>query len=221
MTGINTHAGTGESGTRPMLWARLASLLSVLPLGVWTVNHLWDNLAAFQGPKAWERAVTEHPHPIAHVGTLFIVFVPLLLHTVWGLQRLRDVRPNLGRYRFFGNLRYVLQRAAAVGVLLFLGAHIWLAMLRPRLLEGRAEPFEAISREMHHHGPTLVVYLLGTLGVAYHLANGFASFAWQWGLVTSKGGLRRFDLFTWTAFAVLLGMSWAAIYALWRAGGAA
>ena len=210
----------GPATARPLLWARLASLVSVLPLGVWTVNHLWDNLAAFQGPEAWQRAVTEHPHPIAHAGTLVIVFAPLLLHTVWGIQRLREGRPNLVRYDTFANLRYVLQRIAAGGVLFFIGAHVWLAMLRPRLLEGRAEPFEAISREMHHHGPTLVVYLLGTLGVAYHLANGLSSFAWQWGLVGSRGGLRRFDVFTWTTFAVLLFMSWAAIYALWKAGAA-
>ena len=39
---------TSES-TRAFAWTRLASLLSILPLGVWTANHLYDNLSAFFG----------------------------------------------------------------------------------------------------------------------------------------------------------------------------
>ncbi len=205
-------------GARPLLWARIASILSVLPLGVWTVVHLWNNLYAFSGKEAWERAVTYHSNPIAHVATLIIVFAPLIIHTVWGIKRLGSFKPNNGAYGTFANLKYLLQRLAAVGVFFFLGAHIWLAMLRPRLLEGRAEPFEAIAREMHHHTPTLIVYLLGTLGVAWHLGNGLSSFAWQWGLVGSKSGLKRFDWLSYVLFAVLLIMSWAVIYALWSAG---
>ena len=30
----------------PLLWARAASLVSILPLGIWTTSHLWNNLAA-------------------------------------------------------------------------------------------------------------------------------------------------------------------------------
>src|SRR5919198_4453871 len=95
-------------GTRPLVWARLGSFLSILPLGVWTVNHLWDNLAAFRGAQEWERAVTEYPHWFAQVLTLVIVFVPLIIHTAWGLQRLGSFRPNNRRYPTFGNLKYIV-----------------------------------------------------------------------------------------------------------------
>jgi succinate dehydrogenase / fumarate reductase cytochrome b subunit len=71
---------------------------------------------------------------------------------------------------------------------------------------------------MNHSGPTLAVYLLGTLGVAYHLANGLHAFAMGWGVVTSRRALRRLGLLAVVAFVVLLGMSWAAIYAFWEAG---
>jgi succinate dehydrogenase / fumarate reductase, cytochrome b subunit len=205
-----------ESGA--LLWARLGSLLSILPLGVWTVNHLWDNLAAFSGAEQWQSAVTEHPHWFSHLLTLLIVFAPLLIHTVWGVQRLRSFRPNNVRYPLFANLKYLVQRVAAIGVLFFLGAHIWLAMLRPRLLEGHAEPFAGIASEMRFHLPTLIVYVLGTLGVAYHLANGLSTFAWQWGIVSGRRSLQRFDWLAMAAFVVLLVMSWGAIYALWNAG---
>jgi succinate dehydrogenase cytochrome b subunit len=198
--------------------SRLGSLLAVAPLGVWTVIHVWQNLAAFNGPEAWQRAVTHHPHPVAHAITLIVVFLPLALHTVWGIGRLWSTRPNNTRYGFFANLRYLLQRLSAIGVLGFLGAHIWLAMLQPRLLLGRAEPFADIAHEMRHHGPTLIVYLLGTLGVAYHLANGIGTFAMGWGLAASRKSLKTIEWLSIAFFLILLGMSWAVIYALYRAG---
>src|SRR5262245_54485022 len=135
-----------QGASSSFLWTRLGSLLAILPLGVWTVNHLWDNLAVFSGKNAWEAAVEEHPHPVAHWVTLVVVLVPLLLHTVWGIGRLRSSTANINRYSTYGNLKYLLQRITAVGVLGFLGAHLWLAMIKPRLFEGRPEPFQDIAR---------------------------------------------------------------------------
>ncbi|MDI1444683.1 hypothetical protein [Polyangium sp. 6x1] len=203
---------------RTFVSSRLGSLLAVAPLGVWTVNHVWDNLSAFQGAEAWQTSVTQHAHPVAHGITLLVVLLPLVIHTVWGLGRLKSTRPNNARYGYFANLRYILQRASALGVLFFLGAHIWLAMLRPRLLLGHAEAFSDIAHEMHHHMPTLVVYILGTLGVAYHLANGIGTFAMGWGLAASRKSIRTIERLSYVLFVILLAMSWGAIFALWRAG---
>lgn len=198
---------------------RIASLVAVAPLGVWTFLHLWHNLRAFESPQAWQAAVTEYPHPIAQLVTLVLALLPLALHTGWGIARLATSRPNNLRYGFYANLKYALQRLSAIGVLFFLGAHLWLAMLQPRLEEGRAEPFADIAHEMHFHRPTLVVYLLGTLGVAYHLANGLQSFAMGWGLAGSRRAVKQMEWVSAAAFVVLLGMSWGAIYALYSAGG--
>jgi succinate dehydrogenase / fumarate reductase cytochrome b subunit len=199
------------------LRSRMGSLLAVLPLGVWSVNHLWDNLAAFQGPDAWQVAVTEYPHPLAQLATGVMVLLPLVLHTIWGLRRLATSRPNNLRYGYFANLRYTLQRLSAVGLVLFLGAHLWLAMLKPRLQTGQPEGFADLAHEMHFHLPTLVVYLLGTLGLAYHLANGLQTFAMGWGVVSSRSALRRLDGLVVIAFAVLVAMGWGAIFAIYTA----
>lgn len=203
---------------RTFLRARLGSLLAVVPLGVWTVGHLWNNLAAFQGASAWQSAVTEYGHPFVFFASSLVALLPLVLHTIWGIGRLTTVKPNLVKYKYYGNLKYTLQRLSAIGVLLFLGAHIWLAMLHPRITTGRPEPFADISHEMHHHGPTLAVYVLGTLGVAYHLANGLHSFLMGWGIVSSKRALRQLDAGVIVLFVILLGMSWGVIYALYQAG---
>jgi succinate dehydrogenase / fumarate reductase, cytochrome b subunit len=209
ITGVNHSA---------FLRSRLGSILAIAPLGVWTIIHLWNNLAVFSGGKAWEASVTEHASPVALAVTSAIVLLPLAIHTGWGLARIFTSRPNNTRYGFFSNLKYLLQRLSAIGVLAFLGAHIWQAFLEPRLVEHRPEPFTDIAGYMRHHPPTLVVYLLGTLGVSYHLANGLSGFAMGWGLVSSQAGLRKLDRVAMVVFVILLAMSWGAIYGLWNAG---
>jgi succinate dehydrogenase / fumarate reductase cytochrome b subunit len=212
-----SHSTTASrSGT--FLRGRVASLLAIAPLGMWTVNHLWNNLSAFQNADAWENAVTTYAHPFAQLFTGIMVLVPLVLHTVWGIGRLFSSRANVRAYPMWENVKYVVQRLSAIGVLFFLGAHIFKAMIEPRLKTGQGERFTDIAWHMRHHTPTLVVYLLGTLAVAYHLANGIATFALGWGLVSTKAALRRAEWLNWTVFAILLAMSWGSIYALWIAG---
>ena len=202
----------------PFIRSRLGSFLAVVPLGIWTLNHLWNNLSAFSGAAKWQTDVTEYSHPLAFFATATMALLPLGLHTIWGISRLFTARVNVGNYRYFANAKYVLQRASAVGVLLFLGAHLWLAFLHPRLTTGRPEPFSDISHEMHHHGPTLMVYVLGVLGVSYHLANGLQTFTMGWGIVQSRRALRKLEVGVIVFFLVLLAMGWSAIYALWDAG---
>lgn len=215
-------SGVALATTNPQrssfLRSRLGSLLAVAPLGVWTVVHLWNNLSAFRGAEAWQADVTEYRHPIAFFAASLVALLPLALHTVWGVARLFTSRPNNVRYPTFANLKYLLQRLSAIGVLLFLGAHLWKAMLSPRLMHGRAETFADISTTMHHHLPTLVVYVLGVLGVAYHLANGVQTFTMGWGIVTSRAALKRLEKLIVLFFLLLLGMGWAGVYALWAAG---
>jgi succinate dehydrogenase / fumarate reductase cytochrome b subunit len=223
---VTTHAPTAAAveaaeARSSFLRSRLASLLAIAPLGVWTVMHLWHNLAAFEGADAWQEAVTTYPHPFAQALTGIVVLLPLAIHTVWGLARLRTTRPNNLRYGFYANLKYTLQRLAGLGVLAFLGAHLWLAMLKPRITEGHAEAFADIAQEMHFHRPTTIVYLLGTLGVAYHLANGAQTFCMSWGIVSSRAGLKRLEWIALLSFVLLLAMAWGVIYALYAAGAAA
>jgi len=219
MSTASSSAHAPATGSVGGFWrARLGSFLAVVPLGVWTFIHLWNNLAAFQGADRWQEQVTTYAHPVAHLLTSILVLLPIALHAVWGVGRLLSSRPNNVRYGYFANVKYALQRLAAIGVLLFLGAHIWLAMLHPRLQEGHPEPFADISHEMHSHMPTLIVYVLGTLGVCYHLANGLSTFAMGWGIVSSRRALKRVDMFAGFVFVLMLAMAWGAIYALWSAG---
>ena len=204
---------------RGFLVTRLGSLFAILPLGVWTLGHLWNQLSAYDSPRAWEESVTGHSSDASSGLTFAVVLAPLLWHTVWGIGRMFKSRPAVG-LRWFSNVRYLVQRLSAVGLLLFLGAHLWLAWFQPRFLEGHPETFADISREMHFHGPTLGVYILGVLGIAYHLANGIWSFCMGWGLTVSKSGLAWLERVSLLLFFVFLAIGWAAVYGLYRGGAA-
>lgn len=203
------------------LRARVASILAIVPLGVWTFFHLWHALYGFAGAQAWQSALTEYDHPYSQALTGIIVLLPLAIHTIWGIGRLATSRPNNARYRTYWNLKYLLQRLAGVGLLFFLGAHLWLALIQPRLFEGHAETFADLAEHMHFHVPTLVVYVLGVLAVAYHLANGVQTACMSWGVVSTQRGLWRLEWATLAFFLLLLVMGWGAIYALYAAGAAA
>src|SRR3982074_2124584 len=97
---------------RNFLLARMGSFLAFFPLGVWTANHLWNQLAAFAGPRTWEEAGTAHSRPAPAALTFTVVIVPLLWHVGWGMVRLAKTRTST--VRNFSNLRYWLQRASAV-----------------------------------------------------------------------------------------------------------
>jgi succinate dehydrogenase / fumarate reductase, cytochrome b subunit len=210
-------APAARATARQFLVSRLGSLLALLPLGVWTANHLWNNLAAYNGGPAWQEAVESHASVATTALVMACVLVPLVWHTVWGIGRMFRTRSSNARY--FGSLRYWLQRASAVGLLAFLGAHLWLAWAQPRFFEGRPEPFADIAHEMHHHLPTLLVYILGVLAIAYHLANGLWSFfTMGWGLAVSKSAIGWLERVAILTFLCLLAIGWAAVYALYAAG---
>ena len=221
------EADAQTSPTPGVLFPRLGSMLAIAPLGVWVSWHLWENLYAWRGDGAWsERVVatvitaegreyTGNPFSAALVS--LVVFAPLLIHVVWGLRRLAMAKPN--GYRFFGNAKYVLQRVSALGLLGFVGAHVYLARIRPALHSPTGhETFEDLAAHMRHHPPTLVVYLLGVLGTTFHLANGVYTASFIHGIAASPRAQRRMQIFSITLFVVLLTIGWGAVAGLYDAG---
>ena len=95
-----TVAPAERTLARNFLVARLGSLLAFVPLGAWTVAHLWHQLAAYESPQAWEIAVTGHVNVATTVLVFVLVLGPLLWHTVWGIARMFRSRPAPLRVTF-------------------------------------------------------------------------------------------------------------------------
>jgi succinate dehydrogenase / fumarate reductase cytochrome b subunit len=188
------------------------SIFGVVPLGVYVFCHLWTNLSSLGGAEAFNQALeASRHHPATIVLEVFGLGVPLLVHTGLGVREILRGRPNNATYGYFGNLEFILQRVAAVGLLLFIGAHVWLARIHPAL---GAAPFHETWEGMHEalsEPPTFIVYTLGMLGVSYHLANGLRTASMRLGLVVSAPAQRRMQWVAAAIMIVLLAMSFGAI----------
>lgn len=218
MTTATTTAENSQAPAQSPFATRLGSFLAFAPLAVWTTWHLYANLSAFDSPERWQQSVTRSPAPFVEVLTSAVVLAPLIFHTIWGIRRMRIVKVNNGQYGGLDNLKFLFQRLSALGLLGFLGAHIWKARFEPLIMHGRHETFSDISWHMHHHMPTLVVYVLGVLAVSYHLANGLATGAITWGFAATAKAQERMKQVSYVFFILLLGMGYASIYGLWSAG---
>ncbi|MHB8420975.1 MAG: succinate dehydrogenase/fumarate reductase transmembrane subunit [Myxococcales bacterium] len=204
------------AASRSYLLGKLGSFIGLVPLGAWATVHLWNNLAAFGGPVRWSNNVTRHPNRVGELLGLSALILFILWHTVWGLSRVAKAKPNGQPY--LGNWRWWLQRVSALGLLLFLGAHLYLAKIEPLLKTGRPETFQDLAAHMAHNPPTLIVYILGIAAIAYHLGNGLWNFSFSFGLITSQRGLKWG---TWVAALVVIALlivGWLAVFALWQAG---
>jgi len=216
-SGGEQHSAAAATPGRGLI-PRLGSALALAPLGVWVVFHLWDNLYAFNGEQAWKSHVTVDRNPVFEILTSTAILLPLILHMIWGIRRMRIMRVNVGSYTTFDNIKFILQRLSAIGLILFLGAHIWKARLEPQIESGSHESFKHISCFMRNHPPTLIVYILGVLGTAYHLANGVSIAGMTWGYAATPAARKKLQTFALIFMVVLMLMGFGAIYTLYDTG---
>ncbi|HEX2569624.1 MAG TPA: hypothetical protein VH877_08700 [Polyangia bacterium] len=210
---MSEHVITGAAVRRfPLTGKQLMSLLGVVPLGAYVVAHLWTNLYAINGAESFDKALVDSR---ANPAFIFLEIVglgiPILIHSVIGLQIVRRMRVNNSRYTYFRNLKYLLQRLSGVGVLLFIGAHV----VKARILPSFGTPGHETWAGMHEalsEPVTFTVYALGMLGISYHLANGLWSASITLGLTTTPQGMRRMEWASAFFFVILLCMSGLAIY---------
>jgi succinate dehydrogenase / fumarate reductase cytochrome b subunit len=190
---------------------QVLSLLGLVPLSVYVLAHLWTNLYSLAGAAAFDARLLETRSSPAFLALeIFGLGLPLLVHAWIGMKLVFKMRPNLGEYPTLANTRYLLQRVTAIGVLLFLGAHV----VKARILPAQAGTHETWHgmHEALSEPITFTVYALGLTGVAFHLANGLWGASLTWGLTVSPRSQKLVERFAIVFFLVLMAMSAAAVY---------
>lgn len=208
-----------ETPARPSLAAsrarRIFSLMGIGPLAVYVVWHLLNNIRAVDGAAAFDARLAEATgSPVYRPAIWLFVYLPFAVHAVIGLVITARSRPNVIRLPTFRNWKYFLQRVSAIGVLLFVPAHVY---------KTRIEPWRggfAIDFRHMHEGMmepvTFAVYVLGMLGVCFHLANGLWLAGITWGFFVGPKGQRRGEILSVLFGVFLLLLSFGAIFALRR-----
>jgi succinate dehydrogenase cytochrome b subunit len=186
------------SRDRQFLWLRLHSLSGVVPVGLFVLAHFYTNSYSVKGAEAYDAHLKSIDGlPFLAIFEILFIYLPILFHAVLGIAITLKGQVNVRAYPTLGNWRYLLQRLSGIGVLLFVGAHVYKTRLEP-YLGGFTIDF-AHMQEAMREPLTFTVYVLGILGTSYHLANGLWTFCITWGITVSRDAQRRL-----TAVAVLL-----------------
>jgi succinate dehydrogenase / fumarate reductase cytochrome b subunit len=213
MSTASTTVAAAASAPARISRKLVLTFLGIVPLGVYVVLHLWTNMQSLAGPQAFDAAlVASRNHPAFLFLEVFGLGLPIVVHAGIGIAETLRSRPNNPAYNYFGNLEYVLQRVTAIGLLLFIGAHVYLARISPAMNSPVGHETWAGMHEALSEWDTFIVYTLGTLGVSYHLANGVRTASIRLGLAVSERAQRRMQYVGMALLVILVGMSGAAIY---------
>lgn len=194
---------------------KIFSLFGIVPLGLYVIVHLYNNLASLGGAENFDRHLQESRSlPMIVPITILVIWIPILFHGIYGLFVMKKARPNLVKLPYFENLKYVVQRLSGIGLLLFIPAHIYKTRIEPGLMHSTLN-FHHMSEGLRELD-TLVIYCLGILGVAFHLANGIWQVGIGWGLTTSQRGMGRMQWVSYGIFLLILGMGYGAIWGIVR-----
>lgn len=98
--------------TRLFYSRKLHSLLRVIPLGFFLVEHMLTNFAAFDGGKeAFQSSVKMlNDLPLIFFLEMFGIWLPLLYHGVYGLYIAYTAKNNVGNFNYGRNVAFLWQR---------------------------------------------------------------------------------------------------------------
>ena len=193
------------------LLRKLHQLTGIVPLGIFYFVHLYTNSGAMNGAKVFNDHVQGiHDMPYLLFIEIFGIFVPLLFHSIYGILISGEARFNVGSYGYGRNWFYLFQRLTGGFLFFFLLFHILnfrfglIPGLNTTPVAGNAEiAFSIVAREFKS-AAILIVYILGVLATAWHLAYGFWLFAVDWGIVIGEKA-QKYALYACITLAVFLG----------------
>lgn len=222
------------------LLRRLHSLSGVFPIGVFLFPHLTTNASIVWGrmltrPRIDPDALGALPHagvetfqhevefihnlpalPLIEWG---ILFLPILFHAILGVWFAMSGRINVDRYHYQGNWRYTLQRATGYLGILFIFLHItslrfgWeYGGLMPAFDGKAASSSVAVHFQQSPLGLFVpLFYLVSSLSLIFHFANGLWTAAITWGMTVSVAAQRRWGVVCAAVGILLAGLAIAAI----------
>ncbi|MFP5209229.1 MAG: succinate dehydrogenase cytochrome b558 subunit [Acidobacteriota bacterium] len=204
------RAGQGTS----YLWHKLHSLLGIIPIGAFLLEHLLSNYEALKGPAAYGAQVRFlNSLPLVRILEWVFIFLPLLYHGIYGLYIWLRGKSNVVYYPWSGNWMYTAQRYT--GIIAF--AYILQHVIRQRFMgislpEHPGAAFAKVQHELSNPW-MLAIYVIAMIAVCWHFAYGIWLFAAKWGITPGKKSRRRFG-YVCTAIGVLLAvMGLASIWA--------
>lgn len=197
--------------SKTFLLRKLHQLTGIVPLGAFFFVHMFTNSKAMSGDKVFNDAVADiHHMPYLIFIEIFGIFLPLLFHSVYGIFISAEARPNAMNYGYGRNWFYLFQRATGIFLFFFLLFHILnfrfgaIPGLNTTAVAGNADKAFAIVAAEFQITWVFIIYVLGVLATAWHLAYGFFLFAVDWGIIIGEKA-QKYALYGCLGLAAFLG----------------
>jgi len=223
------------------LLRKVHSLTGIVPVGVFLIEHLLTNSAAFgwfglfaSGKARFNEEVHWiHNLPFLPLLEIFGIFLPLAFHAGYGVLIALSSQPNSGVYGYGANRRYTLQRVTAWITLLFIVVHLLkfrfahLVGWGPEFMSAaHPDKFEITRQGLQHWLSfpawfTLAFYVVGLSAAVFHFCNGIWTFCISWGVTIGPLAQRRVGYACAGVAAVLMSWGLASLYAFGSAKPAA
>ncbi|MED3549230.1 succinate dehydrogenase cytochrome b558 subunit [Cytobacillus praedii] len=171
------------AGNREFFYRRLHSLLGVIPIGLFVIQHLVVNHFATGGEESFNKAAGFMEHlPFRIILETFIIFLPILFHAIYGLYIAFTAKNNASKFGFFRNWMFLLQRVTGVITLIFIVWHVW--QTRVQAAFGAEVNFQMMENILSN--PFMLwFYIICVVSAIFHFANGLWSFCVSWGITIS------------------------------------
>jgi succinate dehydrogenase / fumarate reductase, cytochrome b subunit len=171
------------AGNREFFNRRLHSLLGVIPIGLFLMQHMVVNHFATGGEDSFNKAAHfMESLPFRYLLESFIIFLPLLFHAIYGLYIAFTAKNNASSYGFFRNWMFLLQRVSGVITLIFITWHVW--ETRVAAYFGAEVNFQMMENILSN--PIMFwFYAVGVISTTFHFANGLWSFLVSWGITVT------------------------------------
>lgn len=171
---------------------KIHSLLGVIPLGAFFLEHMITNFSAVEGGAEGftDSVLWLNSLPLVFFLELFLIWLPLLYHGVYGLYIAYQAKPNVGRYNLERNWRYTLQRITGVITFIFVIWHVFETRFQVALGNVEHEELGGVMHGVATSPLMLAFYIVGIISACFHFANGLWSFLISWGITVGPRSQR-------------------------------
>jgi len=204
------RAGQGTS----FIWRKLHSLLGIVPIGAFLLEHLLSNFEALKGPIAYgEQVKFLNSLPLVRVLEWTFIFLPLLYHGIYGVYIWLRGKSNIVYYPWAGNWMYLVQRYTGLIAFAYIAYHVATQrFMGVNLPENPGAAFYKVQHELLN--PWIVaVYVIAMIAVCWHFAYGVWLFAAKWGITPGETARKRFGYMCAALGVILAGIGLASIWA--------
>lgn len=186
-------------------YRKLHSLLGVIPVGFFLVEHLITNFEAFNGGhQAFiDSVMWLNSLPLVLFLEIFGIWLPILYHGIYGLFVAFQARNNVSNYGYFRNWMFKLQRITGVVTLIFIFWHFFQTRFQVAIGNEEHEGLGVVMHEIFTNPVYFTLYLIGVLAATFHFSNGMWSFLVSWGITVGPRA-QRVSSFVWMGVFVVM-----------------